>query len=151
MTQEYFTPIFQAFGASIGVEGLALDEQQSCILAIDDVLITMQWKQDSEVLLVYAPVGTIDNNVGDNRQLLQLLEANCLGMGTGGLTLGVQPEFGAIVLSGQFFTQNLNPVALERFIEFFASMADEWSKRLAETQPEQAPDPPGIPAGGILI
>ena len=151
MTQDSFTPVLQAFGASIGVEGLALDDHQSCTLAIDDVMLTVQWKQDSEVLLVYSPVGMIDKNAVNADLLLQLLEASCLGMGTGGLTLGVQPEFGAIVLSGQLPTQNLNPVALERFIEFFASTADEWSKRLAETQPEQAPDTPGIPAGGILI
>ncbi|MCL2029299.1 MAG: type III secretion system chaperone [Deltaproteobacteria bacterium] len=149
--EDYFTPILEAFGASIGVEGLALDEHQSCTLAIDEVMLTMQWIEDSEVLLVYAPVGMIDNKVGDNRQLLQLLEANCLGQGTGGLTLGVQPEFGAIILSGQLPTQNLNPVGLERFMEFFTSMAEEWSRRLAETRPEEAPDTSGIPAGGILI
>ena len=151
MTQDSFTPVLQAFGASIGVEGLALDDHQSCVLSIDDVMLTMQWMQDSETLLVYSPVGMIDKNAVTADLLLQLLEANCLGMGTGGLTLGAQPDFGAVVLSGRLPTHNLSPVVLERFIEFFASVADEWSKRLAETQPEQAPDTSDMPVGGILI
>jgi hypothetical protein len=149
MTQDFFAPILRAFGASIGVEGLALDEYQSCTLAIDDVMLTMQGANDAETLLVYAPVGMIDNNALDSGLLLQLLEANCLGKGTGGLILGLQPGFGAIILSGQLSTRNLSPVELERFIEFFVSTAEEWGKRLAETQsgPEQAPDISGMPAG----
>jgi hypothetical protein len=151
MTQDNFSPVLAAFGASLGLEGLALDEYQSCTLAIDEVMLTMQWKGDSQILLVYAPVGLIDQDAPDPGLLWQLLEANCLGRGTGGLVLGLEPGLGAVILSGQLPTHNLEPVVLERYIESFANMADEWRGRLAEasagreTAPGNSAEPMGIP------
>jgi hypothetical protein len=149
MTQDNFSPVLQAFGTSLGIEGLALDEYGSCTLSIDEVMLTMQWKSESQTLLVYAPVGMIDKNDLGKALLVELLEANCLGMGTGGLALGLHPALGAIVLSGQLPTHNLEPVALGRFIEFFVNMADEWRVRLAETpgSRETAPDTAAEPVG----
>ena len=149
MAQDYFAPILQAFGSSIGLEGLALDEHQSCTLAMGDVLLTMQWMPDADSLLVYAPVGMITYGALDENLLVQLLEANCLGRGTGGLSLGLQPGFGAVILSGSLFANRLAPVVLERFIEFFTGTAEEWIRRLAEAQGgrEKIPDAPGMPAG----
>ena len=147
MTNDDFSPVLQAFGSSLGIEGLALDEYQSCTLTINEVMLTLQWKRDSQTVLVYSPVGLIDKNALD--MLVQLLEANCLGLGTGGLALGLQPGLGAVILSGQLSTHNLGPVVLERFIEFFAAMADEWLSRLAETpgNRETTPDTVAMPAG----
>ena len=149
MEHDDFSPVLQAFGSSLGIEGLALDEYHSCTLGIDEMMLTMQWKSEAQTVLVYAPVGMIDKDAIDKNLLVQLLEANCLGMGTGGLTLGLQPGQGAIVLSGQLSTHNLEPVVLERFIEFFAGMADEWRERLAQAQNsgEMAPGEPDMPAG----
>ena len=149
MAQDYFTPVIQAFGSSIGIEGLALDEYQSCMLFVDDLTLNLQWKSESEALLVYAPVGMIDKDAPDTAQLIQLLEANCLGMDTGGLTLGLQPAFGTVVLSGQLPTHNLEPVVLERFINFFVEMAVEWADRLEQPQtgPKTPSEMPAMPAG----
>ncbi|MCL1889258.1 MAG: type III secretion system chaperone [Desulfovibrionaceae bacterium] len=147
MTRDDFSPVLQAFGSSLGIEGLALDEYQSCTLTIDEVMLAMQWKSEAQTVLIYAPVGMIDQDNLDKNLLVQLLEANCLGLGTGGLALGLQPGLGAIILSGQLSTHNLEPVVLERFIEFFTNMADEWKGRLAQTQAglETAPDTPAAP------
>lgn len=149
MVNDHFTPVLQAFGSSIGIEGLSLDECQSCTLSIDDHLVTLQLADESETLLVYAPVGMVDVKAPDTAQLMQLLEANCLGMGTGRLALGVQPVFGAIILSGQLPTRALEPVTLGRFIEFFAAMAEEWTDRLGrpQTSPEESSEVPGMPVG----
>jgi hypothetical protein len=70
-------------------------------------------------------------------------------MGTGGLLLGVQPAFCAIILSGQLPTRNLEPVALERFIEFFTEVAEEWSARLGreQTTPETGAETFDVPEG----
>jgi hypothetical protein len=132
MAHDDFSPVLQAFGESLGVQGLALDDCQSCSLSIGETLLTMQWKADSGVLLVYAPVGLISKDAMDRHMLISLLEANCLGMGTGGLALGLHPGLGAVILSGQVPGHGLNPVALERFAEFFVAMAEEWRGRLAE-------------------
>lgn len=144
------TPALKAFGLSIGIEGLTLDEDQSCTLIVDDLMFTLQWKSESQALLVYAPVGQIDMANPNTAQLLEILEANCLGMGTGGLALGLQPSFGAVVLSGQLPTRNLEPVVLEHYITFFVEMALEWTGRLKQAQndgqnPAEASGmPPGI-------
>jgi hypothetical protein len=140
MAPDSFPSVLKVFGSSLGIDGLALDEYGTCSLAIDEVLLSLRWASDSQTLLVYAPVGMIDLNTVDKNQLVELLEANCLGQGTGGLTLGLEPGFGAIVLSGQLSTHNLEPFVLERFIEFFCGLAEDWSRRLA-----QAPN--GAPSG----
>jgi len=126
MTSGTFPNVLAAFGSSLGLEGLSLDEYQSCTLVIDTVMLTLQWKEEAESLLVYAPVGRL-RAVDDPASLYRhFLEANCLGGGTGGLTLGVQAGLEAVILSGRLPTRGLEAEALDAYIRVFADQVEFW-------------------------
>jgi hypothetical protein len=87
--------IIVTFGQTIGIGDLGLDDDGYCCLVIDpDMVINIELDEAAQRLLLYSVVGRPD---GERFPLL--LEANYLGQGTGGGSLGLQPNTGSAVLS----------------------------------------------------
>jgi len=137
-------------GKTVGLDDLELDAAGYCCLVIDkDLVINIEFDEPDARLMLYSMVG----RPGSDRPagLTELMEANYLGRGTGGATLGLERESGAIVLSREVPIAGMDLPGFSGALERFINMAESWSRRLGEAsspaQPADAPDHP--PPGGI--
>ena len=138
------------FGKTVGLDDLELDAEGYCCLVIDkDLVINIEFDEPEARLMLYSKVGapSADRQAG----LVAIMEANYLGRGTGGATLGLQPESGAIVLSRDVPITGMDLPGFSGALERFVNTAESWTRRLGEaSSPAQ---PPGasdhLPPGGI--
>ncbi|CAG9182061.1 type III secretion system chaperone [Cupriavidus respiraculi] len=85
---------------------------------------------------LFTQVGRLAANA-DASQLRGLLEANYLGAGTGGCTLGVQQDTGTVMLWARFALERLDGAALTGLLGDFADVADFWRGRLEAPEGER--------------
>jgi hypothetical protein len=138
------------FGKTIGLDDLELDAAGYCCLMIDNnLVINIEFEEPDARLLLYAKVG----RPGPDRAaaLTAILEANYLGRGTGGATLGLEPESGSIVLSRDLAIAGMDVPGFSDALERFVNTAEVWSKRLGEASASAPPSDPHDhpPVGGI--
>ena len=139
------------FGKTVGLDDLELDEAGYCCLVIDkNLVINIELDEPERRLMLYSLVG----RPGPDRLPVpnMAMEANYLGRGTGGATLGVQPEGGGIVLSRGVPLAGLDLPGFNGALERFVNTAEAWTKRLAEPAAEAEPAATALdfpPAGGI--
>ena len=138
------------FGKTIGLDGLELDGEGYCCLMIDnDLVINIEFDEPGVRLMLYSKLG----RPGPDRlaALTEIMEANYLGRGTDGATLGIEPGSGAIVLSREVPVAGIDVPGFSNALERFVNMAESWTKRLGEASspapPSEAPEHP--PVGGI--
>lgn len=86
-------------------------------------------------VLLYSVVGR-----PDGERLPLLLEANYLGQGTGGGSLGLQPGTGAAVLSRDVPVVQLDVPAFSTALKRFINLTEDWTKRLQAAGSEPATD-----------
>lgn len=137
--------IIGAFGRTTGIDDLELDQDGYCCLLIDqDLVINIELDEPGQRLLFYSVVGTPEAH-----RLPMLMQANYLGRGTGGATLGLQPDSGAAVLSREIPIAQLDVPDFSAALERFVNTTEEWVKRLREPAPmnDDGEFPP--PHGGI--
>ncbi|MEJ0019479.1 MAG: type III secretion system chaperone [Acetobacteraceae bacterium] len=138
--------IIAEFGKTIGIDDLSLDEEGYCCLVVDqDNVVNIELDEAAPRLLFYSIVG----RPAEGRYKL-LLEANYLGQGTGGGTLGLQPGSGAIVLSREVPLALLDVPTFSTALERFINLTEFWTRRLGEPAADLAAleyRPP--PSGGI--
>jgi hypothetical protein len=127
---ETFVTLLKAFGELIENPDLELDENSSCVLGIDELLLSLQWLPERELLLVYAPIGAPDRGENALKFCTTLLEANCLGLGTSGFTLGLSHELDSVTLSGMVSLYALDAERLFQLIEAFVEEARDWMASL---------------------
>jgi hypothetical protein len=113
------------FGVVAGLENLAPDMNNECVLSIDAFLVSICSRNDEELLL-YAAVGKLPES---NRELLmaRLLAANYFFAETGGATLAVSPLNGEIQLIYSERLQGLDAQALTGILENFLARLEHWS------------------------
>jgi hypothetical protein len=138
--------IIATFGQTIGIGDLGLDDDGYCCLVIDqDMVINIELDEAAQRLLLYSVVGRPD---GERFPLL--LEANYLGQGTDGGSLGLQPSTGAAVLSREVPVAQLDVPAFSTAPERFINLTEDWTKRLQAAGSLPAADTyVPTPQGGI--
>ena len=135
--EERLQQVLREFGASVGLEDLALDETAHCALAIDDKLVVnLEADAACDRAVLYSWLGVPAGEAADVYS--QLLQANYLGQGTGGATLGLQAETGGIVLSQPIELEHLDLPRFNAALEAFVNQTERWSERLAQPAPEDA-------------
>ncbi|MDL2279124.1 type III secretion system chaperone [Desulfovibrio sp. OttesenSCG-928-G11] len=145
MSSTNFPAILAQFGKSIGLEDLAMDEGAMALLSIDDLQVILSWQEEEDLLRVHAGIGAVDPQGDTLRLYSELLSANSLCCGTGGLLLGLDPVFDRIMLSGTLPGRDMSPVLLHRFIELFMDVAEQWQEKIKALQ---AADASGDESGG---
>ena len=124
-----FGRILAEFGHAIGLDDLALDDEGYAALAIDDKLIVnLEREPNGERVLLYCAVGEPAGTPIEAYAML--LEANYLGRGTGGATLGLSPDSDMIVLSLFVPLASLDLPGFTRTIEMFITVAEQWAARM---------------------
>jgi hypothetical protein len=125
-----FQELLTSLGQSIGLPELAPDEGGYCALSFDDLMVHLQHDPEQDELLVFARLGEIDDD--EPAQLYaRMLAANLFWQGTGGATLGLQPEDGMVFLCRKTPLRALDDAAFQQLLEQFVNTADSWRGEVA--------------------
>ncbi len=131
------------FGKELGIEGLKFDENNTCILGIDDTFsMHITYEPNSDKLYVYSPV--LDGLPKDDRTKLKLyerlLEGSMLGgqMAGGGVGVAVKEEL--ILLHCTLEMAHALPSALRAFAPLYVETVEKWRKIATDLSEGREPD-----------
>lgn len=150
------------FGKELNLEGLAFDENHTCILGIDNTFsLHLTYEPNSDRLYLYSPI--LDGLPKDDKMRLKLyealLEGSMLGgqMAGGGIGVATPEELilmHAIIEMGP----GTDAKALCRFAPVFVDAVEKWREKAKainegrevpkETAPTMRPPQPGQNGGG---
>lgn len=171
MSYENARANLKEFGEELKLEGIDFDENNSCILGIDDTFsLHITYERFSDRLYLYSPL--LDGLPKDEKILLKLclklLEGSLLGgrMGGGGVGIALEEE---LILMHCYLDMGLgtDSKTLSKFAAVFVDLVEKWRsgvvgkivageeplsyKELQIGQPAegQGPMPPGGSGGGM--
>lgn len=101
---------------------LELDQNDSCLLELEDILITLQYRHDHDDIAIFAPVTDPEKIVRLNESALRAaLSLSYNGVGTAGCYLGLFEE--TLVLTTYLSVQNLSAQTLALQLNEFGKNA----------------------------
>ena len=123
------------FGKELGLEGLEFDENNTCILGIDDEYsLHLTYEPNSRRLYLYSPL--LDGLPKDEKIRLRLyerlLEGSMLGgqMAGGGVGVAVKEEL--ILVHSTLDMEHALQAALRGYAPIFLEMVERWRKTCKE-------------------
>ncbi|MCC9620349.1 type III secretion system chaperone [Thalassospira sp. MA62] len=135
------TRLITDFGKTIGIDGLAFDAFGCCMLAFDDdIIVNIAHEKANQRILLFAYVGRVD---AATKPYQTLLKANFYWKATGGATLSLDQNDGAICLTKPFSLTDLDAHILIAELEKFISNIEKWrdwsneSQDFQESMPEE--------------
>src|SRR5436853_1223430 len=138
------------FGKELNLEGLAFDENNTCILGIDDEFsLHLTYEPNSKRLYLYSPL--LDGLPRDDKTKLRLyerlLEGSMLGgqMAGGGVGVAVKEEL--ILIHCTIDMEHAVPSALRAFAPLYVETVEKWRKicsEVSEGRDETAAKPTGM-------
>ncbi len=146
----------KAFGKELNLEGLAFDENHTCILGIDNTFsLHLTYEPNSDRLYLYSPI--LDGLPKDEKTRLRLyealLEGSMLGgqMAGGGIGVAVPEE---LVLMHAMLSMGVGTDANElcRFAPVFVNAVESWrgkAKDIFEGKPVTSEAPKVPPMRGM--
>ncbi len=147
------------FGKELNLEGLAFDENHTCILGIDNTFsLHLTYEPNSDRLYLYSPI--LDGLPKDDKIRLRLyeslLEGSMLGgqMAGGGIGVAVPEE---LILLHAVLEMGVgaDPHSLRRFAPIFVDAVEKWrekAKAICEgREVPSAPAPTAIKPGERFI
>lgn len=123
------------FGKELGLEGLQFDENNTCILGIDDEFsLHLTYEPNSKRLYLYSPL--LDGLPVDDKTRLKLyerlLEGSMLGGQMAGGGVGVAVKEQLILMHCTIDMEHAIPQALRQFAPLYVQKVEEWRKICAE-------------------
>lgn len=132
MSMEHARDNLKQFGKELGLEGLEFDENNTCILGIDDEFsLHITYEPNSKRLYLYSPL--LDGLPKDPKILLKLyeklLEGSMLGgqMAGGGVGVAVKEEL--ILMHCTLDMEYADGDALRRFAPLYVETVENWRKK----------------------
>ena len=144
------------FGKELGLEGLEFDENNTCILGIDDEFsMHLTYEPNSDRLYVYSPL--LDGLPKDDKTLLKLyeflLEGAMLGGQMGGGGVGVATKEELILMHCTIDMAHAVPSALRAFAPLYVETVERWRKICLDLKEgrdvEKEAGMPTPPTGGV--
>ncbi|MBI3211997.1 MAG: CesT family type III secretion system chaperone [Simkania negevensis] len=121
------------FGKELNLEGLAFDENHTCILGIDNTFsLHLTYEPNSDRLYLYSPI--LDGLPKDDPTKLKLyeslLEGSMLGgqMAGGGIGVAVKEEL-ILMHCVLEMGPGADPASLRRFAPLFVESVEKWRER----------------------
>lgn len=131
------------FGKELGLEGLEFDENNTCILGIDDEFsMHLTFEPNSDRLYVYSPL--LDGLPKDNKIRMKLyeklLEGSMLGgqMAGGGVGVAVKEEL--ILMHCTIDMSHAVTAALRAFAPLYVETVEKWRKICLDVCEGREPD-----------
>jgi hypothetical protein len=137
------------FGKELNLEGLAFDENNTCILGIDNTFsLHLTFEPNSDRLYLYSPI--LDGLPKDTKILLKLyerlLEGSMLGgqMAGGGIGVATKEE---LILMHSIIDMGLgvDASALRRFAPLFVETVEKWREIVDKICKGEEPGPFSLP------
>lgn len=142
------------FGKELNLDGLAFDENHTCILGIDNTFsLHLTYEPNSDRLYLYSPI--LDGLPKDDASKLKLFEAllegSMLGgqMAGGGVGVAVKEEL-ILMHCVLEMGSGADPSSLRRFAPLFVESVEKWRKRAKDIIEGRDPGATGIPGGGPM-
>lgn len=141
------------FGKELNLEGLAFDENHTCILGIDNLFsLHITYEPHSDRLYLYSPL--LDGLPVDDSTKLKLYEALLEGAMLGGQMagggVGVAVKEGLILMHCILEMGAADASALRRFAPVFVEAVEKWRERAKNIIEGRDPGATGIPGGGPI-
>ncbi|MCB1081041.1 MAG: CesT family type III secretion system chaperone [Simkaniaceae bacterium] len=140
------------FGKELNLEGLAFDENHTCILGIDNTFsLHLTYEPNSDRLYLYSPI--LDGLPKDDKMKLTLyealLEGSMLGgqMAGGGIGVAVKEEL-ILMHCVLEMGSGADASSLRRFAPLFVESVEKWRERARNIIEGRDPGATGIPGGG---
>ena len=112
------------FGKSIGIDTLSFDAFGCCMLAFDDdVVVNIAFERANQRLLFFGYVGSVDAAMKPYRTLLK---SNFYWRATGGSTLSLDQDDGAICLTKPFAISEMDAQKMTEELEVFVANIEKW-------------------------
>lgn len=129
MSEENAKENLKEFGKELGLEGLQYDENNTCILGIDDEFsMHLTYEPNSDRLYVYSPL--LDGLPKDERILIKLyqklLEGSMLGGQMAGGGVGVAVKEGLILMHCVIDMAHAMPNLLRLFAPLYVETVEKW-------------------------
>lgn len=158
MSRENAEENLRDFGKELNLEGLAFDENHTCILGIDNTFsLHLTYEPNSDRLYLYSPI--LDGLPGDQKTRLllyeTLLEGSMLGGQMAGGGIGVATKEELILMHCVLEMANADASALRRFAPIFVEGVEKWrevAQKIMEGRYDKERDglklpTPGVPGG----
>lgn len=125
--------LLAALGKTLTVSGLALGEDDTCVLLFDDDLaLTIEFDESEQRLVFSIFIDKLADDAGYAGPLLrELLAANLYWLGTGGASLGLQSSTGALMLFQASPVAAFDDSSFERLLDQLLKTAERLRKRAA--------------------
>ena len=120
-----YEDVLREFATHVGLDPAELLSTEEVL--IDGIAVGLQLDGDPDVgdLVFFAVLGTPE--AAQSARIAQtLLEANNFWVGTGGCTLGLQRETGAVTLCGRVAVDELGGASLATMLDGFVDTAQFW-------------------------
>ena len=127
-----FEELISGLGSKIGVE--LTSDDGSCVINVDDMVVTLMSLPDSDRLAVYGEIGDPPPE-GLEQLLSAMLEANHLFAGTAGATISRDHETGRFHLCRQEPLAILDADSLAALVESFVNTLEIWRKAIVSYRP----------------
>lgn len=142
------------FGKELNLEGLAFDENHTCILGIDNTFsLHLTYEPNSDRLYLYSPI--LDGLPQDPKQRLQLyetlLEGSMLGGHMAGGGIGVATKEELILMHCVLEMASADASTLRRFAPIFVEAVEKWreiAQKIVEGRFDKERDGPKLPTPG---
>ena len=148
-----FEELISGLSSKIGVE--LTSDDGSCVINVDDMVVTLMSLPDSDRLAVYGEIGDPPPE-GLEQLLSAMLEANHLFAGTAGATISRDHETGRFHLCRHEPLAILDADSLAALVESFVNTLEIWRKAIASYRPvaksaaEGADEGPQLGANGFF-
>ena len=127
-----FEELISGLGSKIGVE--LTSDDGSCVINVDDMVVTLMSLPDSDRLAVHGEIGDPPPE-GLEQLLSAMLEANHLFAGTAGATISRDHETGRFHLCRHEPLATLDADSLAALVESFVNTLEIWRKAIASYRP----------------
>ena len=127
-----FEELISGLGSKIGVE--LTSDDGSCVINVDDMVVTLMSLPDSDRLAVHGEIGDPPPE-GLEQLLSAMLEANHLFAGTAGATISRDHETGRFHLCRHEPLAILDADSLAALVESFVNTLGIWRKAIASYRP----------------
>ncbi len=132
---EQMQQILSDFGRSLGIDRLAFDTNGYCCLGFDEIVVNLELVPKAGQLMFYTQIGFAPRPA-TVEWCEALLAANHFFRGTGGTTLGMDPDSRSVVLVYALSLEGLSLTQFEAELQGFVDIAERWTRKLAQ---------PGVP------
>ena len=129
--------LLEGLGRSVGLPELQPDENGSCTLMFDEVVVTFQQDAPGRQVTLHTQIGILPADAPAAR-LETLLAANLFWIQTAGATLALLPANRALVLAQRFELERVEQVHFEEALARFLDTADLWRDALLKPEAPSA-------------